>query len=177
MTLQTPTQIQVKPAYQPNDEQKARAAAYRRFNWFYVYIPLIFCSLIVLLFFGFMLWGVFSPRGEGTASFLSGMADMIVILFAVPITLLCASGPLAVGGLIYYTFDQRKKHKNLPPDQQPQGGHIQILLWRLDHLLDTLYAKIKLFLPKLTNPVIQINGFLAYVEKLLNRFRRFLTRS
>ncbi|MCP5096650.1 MAG: hypothetical protein GY943_13940 [Chloroflexi bacterium] len=177
MTLQTPTPPHPKPVYQPNDAQKARAAALRRFNWLTIYTPLIVGAIVVMVLIGLMLWGVFSPQIEGTGAFLSGLADIILIVFALPMTLVCAIGPLALGGFLVYTVQKRQEQKELPPAQQPHGNWLQTLFWRLDHLLDTIFAKIKAFLPKLSNLVIQLNGFLAYVESWLVWFKRLFTRS
>ncbi len=169
------TQTQVKPPYRPNDKQIARAAAMRRFNWLYVYTPLIIGSFIFLTLLGLMFWGVFSPRVEGTQPFLSAIADIVIILISLPLIILGLLAPIALGGIIFYNYTKRKERKeSLEP---VVAGRLQMLIWQLDSFLDNIYAKINDALPKIANPVIQLNALLAYLETIIKRIKRILTRS
>lgn len=176
MTYQPPTHIQAEPTYKPNEEQLVRAEALRRFNWLYVYTPLIIGTVIVFVLLGFMFWGAFAQPVEDKRLFLSGLADIVIIFTALPMTLLCAVGPVALVGMIAYRVQKQRERKEAG-QSPPAGGRLQRLIWRLDAMLDNVYGKIVETLPKITNPVIQFNALLAYVKSLWNQLKKFLMRS
>ena len=171
------SQTETKSPYRPNAKQIARVAAMRRFNWLYVYTPLLTGSLIFLALIGIMFWGVFSPQVEGTQLFLSAMADVVIILISLPLIMLGLLAPIALGGIIFYNYNKRKERKeSLDPDPVV-AGKLQRLIWQLDSFLDNVYAKISDVLPKIANPIIQLNSLLAYLETIIKRIKKIITRS
>ncbi len=169
------SQTEAKPPYKPNEHQIARAAAMRRFNWRYVYTPLIIGTLIFLTLIGLMFWSIFSPRIEGTQPFLSAIADIVIILISLPLIVVGLIAPIALGGIIFYNYNKRKERKgSLEP---VVAGRLQLLIWQLDSFLDNVYAKINDVLPKIANPVIQLNSLLAYLETIIKRIKGIITRS
>lgn len=176
MSYQPPANAQTPPPYSPTDAQKARAVALKRFNWLYVYTPLIIGAIILVALIALMFWAAFAAPVENSRQFLSGLADMVVIFIAVPMTLLCAIGPILLVGLIAYPIQQRRRRQEsgIPA---PQGGRLQMLLWRLDALLNKMYGKIVEILPRVARPIIQMHGLLAYAGAWLARLKELLTRS
>ncbi|MCB8942315.1 MAG: hypothetical protein H6658_00935 [Ardenticatenaceae bacterium] len=154
---------------EPTAVQQARAASRQRFNWFFIYTPLIIFSLILLIITGLLIWGALSPNITGTRKFVSGVADIIIILTILPMTLLCLLPSVAVIGVIVY----RRRSQEGEPEKY---GRLQRLFWRIDNILDIVQAKITAVLPKVGQPVIRLNAILAFVTTMLNHlvslFRR-----
>lgn len=152
--------------YQPAPEQLERAAALRRFNRLYLYLPLAVFSLAGLVLVGLLLWGVFSPNVTGTREFASGLADLVVIMTVMPLLLLCALVPAAaIGWLVYRRQQPRQEH-----------GRFQTLFWRLDTLLTRLQATVSTTLPKAAVPVIKGHAWAAYLRALLENLKKLLIR-
>ncbi|MCB9418462.1 MAG: hypothetical protein H6667_01545 [Ardenticatenaceae bacterium] len=158
---QTETQI-----YQPSQSQLERASALRRFNWLYVYGPVIVFSLIGLVLVGLLLWGVFSPNVTGAREFASGLADLVMIFTIMPLLLLCAIVPAAAIGLVVYRRQQPKQ----------EHGRFQTLLWRLDTLVTKAKDKTAQTMPKAAAPVIKGHAWVAYIRTLLAEVKKQFTR-
>lgn len=154
------------PAYEPTTAQLERAVSLRRFNWFYVYIPLGLAGLGILVLVVLLLWGTLSPHILGTREFASGLADVVVILAIVPLLLLCAIVPLATIGFYIYRRQQPKR----------EHGRIQPLFWRLDALVDKVRGKAKTTIPKAAEPIIAGNSRIAYWRTLFENIRNIFTR-
>lgn len=164
--MTTPAQSETQ-TYEPTAVQIDRAAALRRFNRLYVYLPLGFFSLVALVLVGLMLWGALSPSVVGTREFASGLADLVIILTIMPLMLLCALVPAAALGLVAYRR------------QQPQRdyGRFQTLLWRLDSLVVKSQQAAEKAMPKVANPVIRGHAFISYWRTLFRQIKNIITRS
>jgi len=157
--MTTPAQTESQPqAYEPTTDQLARAAALRRFNRLAVYLPLGLAGLVVLALIGLLFWGVLSPNVAGTREFVSGLADVVIILAIMPLLLLCAVVPLAAVGLVIYRRQQ----------PQREYGRLQPLFWRLDSILDRARNKAEAALPKAANNVISGHARITYWRTLIN---------
>lgn len=177
MTQSVPVTSDTTTTYEPSDSQLARAAAIRRFNWFYVYTPLILGIIIILVLLGLMLWvGLAHQQWERFRPFFSGLADIIMIFTIMPLMLLCSIGPISLIALGAYRYQKRQEQKESGEPAPPAKG-LQLLLWRLDAILDKTAVTVRDITPKVSKPVIQFNAFLAYVESLLKQIRKMFSRS
>ena len=153
---------------EPTAVHKERLASRQQFNWYFVYTPIIILSLILIILTGLLIWGAFSPHITGTREFVSGVADIIIILTILPMTLMCLAPPLATIGFIIY---RRRKQ-----EERKKYGRLQTLFWRIDNIIDIVQAKIEQILPKIGQPVIRLNAILAFITTLLDHivgiFRR-----
>ena len=149
----------LKPEYQPTVAQLERAAAIRRFNFLFVYLPIGFISLVALVtVFGLLYMAIFPPNEE-TLQTISGMADAATILGIVPLLVLCAIVPtLAVVATV-----QGKRHGIAPIMQ------LQLLFWRLDAGMASLKRTIGRLAQKLANPFITIQAVFAFARSFLRR--------
>lgn len=162
----------VATTYRPTLEQHQRAAALRRFNWLFVYTPIIVLSLAALIFVILLLWGVLSTGIEGTSAFVSGLADVIVILFTLPLLILCAVGPAALVAMIVLAVRRRRD-----PQAASVLERLHRLLWRLDNIVERVLVRTKELAPRVGEPLINLHARTAYVKTLTNRLKRILTRS
>lgn len=154
--MTTPLQAEPQP-YQPSPAQLERAAALKRFNRLYVYLPLAVFSVAGLVLIGLLLWGTLSPNIMGTREFVSGLADLIVIFTVLPLLLLCAIVPAAYIGLVVYRRQQPKQ----------EHGRFQTLIWRLDSLVTKTQEKTTETMPKVALPVIKGHSWMAYLRSLI----------
>lgn len=152
--------------YQPLPDQLERAAALQRFNRLYIYIPLGVFSLAGLALVVLMLWGVLSPNVVGTREFVSGLADLVVIMTVLPLLLLCALVPAAAIGLVVYRRQQPKR----------EHGRFHTLLWRLDALVTKVQDTVSTTTPKAAAPVIKGHAWMAYIQTLLKSVKKQFTR-
>lgn len=161
MTVYPPPPPQ--PQFEPNAEQLERDRALRRFNRLFVFLPLGVGALIAITLVVLLLIGVLVPGLSGAAEFASAMADLVIILFSLPLMLLCAILPV---GYLAYVANKRQK-RSLQPQTGPLADHgrIQILLWRLQQLMERTEAKTVQTAPKIAGPVIRANAFFAYLGR------------
>ena len=177
MTQSVPATSSSTTSYEPSATQLARAAAIRRFNRIYVYTPLIFGGLILLALLGLMLWvGLAPQQWERFRPFFSGLADIIMIFTIMPLMLLCSIGPISLIALGAYRYQKRKEQKESGESVPPAKG-LQLLLWRLDAILNKTAVSVRNITPKATTPVIQFHAFLAYAASLLKQIRKLFSRS
>lgn len=176
MSIQAPPSPSSEQPYIPTETQLTRAASLRRFNWLYVYAPVLLGGLVILALVVWMLVGIFTTEGAETAAFLSGLADLILIFFMMPMLLLCALGPAALGGILYYAYDRRRKQReaNVPV---LAGGPVQRLFWRLESLLDTVREKLDAIYPRIAGPIIKMNSLLAYLGSWISQIKRHFNKS
>jgi hypothetical protein len=159
--IQTETQV-----YQPSAPQRERAVSLRRFNRLAIYLPLVLAGIIILLIVGLLLWGILSPNIRGTQDFVSGLADLILILTIVPLLLVCAILPLAAVGYAVYSRQQPKR----------EYGRLQILFWRLDSLLEKAKGKVEPATLKAAQPIIAGRAQLSYWQTLFNQIKKLFIR-
>lgn len=157
---------------QPTDEQRTRMAALKKFNWLFVYTPVLVGAVIIIVLIGLLLWGVFSPAVEGTRAFASALADITIIFIIIPQLFLCALPTLGAVGFVIY------KRQNKPEDgQPPRYGRLQTLFWKIDNLLTKAQTAIQNTAPKVAQPVIKGNALLAYLAAILKQLKNNFTRS
>jgi len=153
---------------EPTADQETRAASLQRFNWYFVYPPLIVLGLILLTLTGLLIWGALSPHILGTREFVSGVADIVVILTVLPMTLMCLVPPLALVGFIIY----RRQKK----EERPKYGRLQTLFWRIGNIIDIVQTKIETILPKVGQPIIRLNAILAFITTMVNQIASIFRR-
>lgn len=151
----------------PTAVQLQRSQALKRFNRLAVYLPL---GLITTAAFGFFIYlliiAIWPPQAD-TRLFLSGVADIIFILFMLPVAFIF--GLLLVGifgGLIYWRKSRKSEGE---PSLQNKYGRFRLLLWKLDQKLSGLYRQIDQLMPKLVTPVIKFNATMTYINTRLAR--------
>lgn len=154
-------------SYQPTEDQRQRAESLRRFNRLYLYLPIGFATFIAILLIGLMLWFTFAPGQEAFRSFTSGLADVIIILTAVPLTLLC-SLPAIIALAIF--FNNRQKPKREFP-------RTQVFMWKVDSLISRAQSKTDEVAPRVAEPVIKFHGLLAYINYWRQVITNLFTRS
>jgi hypothetical protein len=158
MTTSAPTET---PVYEPTFTQQERAMARRRFNRLYIYLPLGLASMAIVALVVLMLWGALSPNIVGTREFASGLADIVIILTIMPLLLLCAIVPAGAIGYVVYRRQQ----------PQREHGRFQILIWRLDGLVNKAHDKVEVALPKAANPVIDGHARMTYWRTLIKKLK------
>jgi len=151
--------VKANTGVKPTAVQEARVASLQRFNWYFVYIPLLVLLLTVFILTGLLTWGTLSPNITGTRVFISGVADIIVILAAIPMSLICLVPPLAAVGFMVY----RRQKK----EDGAKYGRLHRLFWRIEGIVDIVQAKTEAILPKVGQPIIRLNAILAFITTLL----------
>lgn len=171
--MTTKTTISQPPTvYKPTTEQESRYQRLQRFNQLYVYLPLGLMTVAGIGLTIFLFYGAFVPENrETTRAFTSALADLILILVMMPLSLVCGIVPMGMIGLMVY-----RRNLNQQADG-PQYGRIQPLLWRLESLLVTIHRKTAEILPKIAPPLIQLNARLAFIETFLKYVKQIFTRS
>lgn len=162
--------------FEPSAEQLARAASLRRFNRLYVYVPVGVVTAVVLITFLYLLYLALFPPTEETYLFLSGLADLVLILMLLPVVLIFGLVMTAVvGGGIYYNFFMDEADRPISP--APPYGRVRTLLWRIDSLLLLIVLpKLRHISQRITKPIIQFNGWFAYIQSWLDSLRRLVIR-
>jgi len=152
--------------FTPTAVQMQRAQELKRFNRLVIYLPLGLLTAATVGLLIYLLIIAVWPPFEDTRLFLSGVADIILILFLMPVILtfgLVLAG--VIGGAMYWR--QSKKEEG-EPSLQNKYGRFRILLWKLDQKLSGVYRKIDELMPKLANPVIRFNATITYVNTRLS---------
>lgn len=168
MEMETPSPPLVpEPTFQPTIAQLARAAALRRFNRLTIYLPLILFALVGLALFVLMLINALPNEGSSqTRAFLSGIADMTVIIAIIPLWLVATAIP--VGAIVLFVQMRQR-------DVSPLRG-LQTLLWRIESKVGQLQEKTNELAPKAAAPVIKVNAHLtfalAWVDQMRHYFRK-----
>jgi hypothetical protein len=162
------------PPFSPTAVQLQRADDLKRFNRFAVYLPLVIIIVGLLGLMIYLLVIAIWPPYEDTRLFLSGIADIILILFMLPVAAI--SGLLLAGvfgGAIYWR--QSRQEGDQASAQQRRYGRLRLLLWKADQKLSGLYRRLDTLMPKLTTPVISFNVFIAYINAWLTQLRNQFT--
>jgi hypothetical protein len=157
-----------QPSYKPTEAQRDRAAARRRFNRLYIYTPILLMTAVALILVGLMVWSVFTPEGAEHAAFLSGLADIILILILLPQVVIWG----AVVALPIAFWVKRYQERRKPPSADQvyvrQYGRFRILFWQIDHHLDNLHHLLThRILPAIVNPIIASHKFGAALKTWL----------
>ncbi len=157
----------------PTAVQQQRAKALKRFNRLAIYLPLGLIATAVLAVLVYLLIIAIWPPFEDTRLFLSGIADIILILLVLPMVIVFAlllAGTF--GGLFYWRQSRRDSASTL----QRKYGRLRLLLWKLDQKLTVYYRKVHLLMPKLAQPLIRFNAFSAYVGAWLDQLTKQLRK-
>jgi hypothetical protein len=158
------TTIALRPAYEPNEEQIARAAARRRFNWLYIYTPVLLLTAVILVVTGFMIWRVFVPTDAVNAALLSGLADVVLILALLPTILIWGAIVALPIGFYIYRYRQRREEPAEDEVYIHKYGRFRVLLWRVDHKLETVQQLLnERILPAITRPIIRLHALVTAV--------------
>jgi len=155
------------PTFQPTVAQLARAAALQRFNRLAVYLPLILFALVGFILLVLMLINALPNEGSSKIrEFLSGIADIAVIMAIIPLWLVATAIPI---GVIVLFVQMRQR------DVSPLRG-LQTLLWRIESKVGQLQEKTNELAPKAAAPVITVNArltfALAWIEQMRHYFRK-----
>ena len=151
----------------PTAVQLERAEALTRFNRWAIYVPLGVLATAVVGFLIYLLILAVWPPYEDTRLFLSGVADIILILFMLPVVLLFG---LLLAGIFGGAFYWRQSKKETgEPSLQNKYGRLRLLLWKLDQKLSTVYRKVDQVMPKIAQPVMRLNATLAYISSWLGQ--------
>jgi hypothetical protein len=112
-----------------------------------------------------MLIGIFAPGLVGAEMFLSGLADTILVLWMIPMSVLCAFGPIAYIG---YVMNRRQRRAELPPDSPLlQHSRAQMATWRAQDISDRIDGKTDEISDRVARPFFRLGGFAAYVSAWL----------
>ena len=161
-TTTTPTTPDHEP-FKLGTAQREREAALKRFNRLYVLVPIIVVSVISVLIIALMIVAVLAMSISDTVnpdfiSFVSGLADITIIMFTIPMIILMISGPMLLGAMI----NNSRKRRKLGKPAFDQGGSFQVLLWKLDNLIQKSQTKTNEVAPQMADQVIRFNESLAY---------------
>lgn len=156
----------------PTAVQLERANALKRFNRWVVYLPLGLITAGALGLFIYLLVIAIWPPYEDTRLFLSGIADIILILFMLPVVAIFGLLLAGIfGGGIYW---RQSGKENDSTTLQQKYGRLRLLLWKLDQKLSVLYRKADQLIPKVANPLIRFNVFVAHITTWLAQLTKQL---
>ena len=178
-TTSTTQQFQPLPEpFEPNERQLEREAALKRFNRLYVLTPIIAISVISVLIIVLMVVAVIAMSisdnvNEEFLLFISGLADITIIMFTIPMIILMISGPLLLVAMINNSRNRRKLGK----PAFDQGGKFQVLLWRMDNLIERTQNKTNEVAPQMADQVIRFNESIAYIGGFINQIKSYFKRS
>lgn len=160
--------------FSPSAEQLQREQDLKRFNRLYIYFPLGLALVAVLTMLILMLIGIFAPGLVGAEEFLSGLADTILVLWMIPMTVLCAIVPIMYIG---YVVNRRQRRAELPPDSPLlQHRRAQMAMWQAQNISDRVEKKTESTSDRIAKPFISLNVFVTYLDAwlmiLIRPFRR-----
>lgn len=163
------------PVYEPRTEQLERDAALRRFNRLYVAVPLGLAVFAALLILGLFLYLIFAPDANASVQYLSNLADLVIILGTIPMLVLCAIVPIAY---LAYLINRRQRRAQQPTAVGPMANRsrVQATLWRVDSAMNKVRHKTNETAPKVANPFVRFNAWLAGIEAWFKSIRNALKR-
>lgn len=168
MAMYPPTNEPV--TYSPSHEQLEREQALKRYNRLYIYVPVAIAATIVLTLLILMLIGIFAPGLVGAEAFLSGLSDTILVLWMIPMTVLCAIVPIAYVG---YLVNLRQRRSQLPPDSPLlRHSRTQMALWQAQDIGDRVGQKADGASDRIAKPFFSLGTFAAYVYAWLTILTR-----
>jgi hypothetical protein len=160
--------------FAPTAVQLERVNKLKRFNLWAIYVPLGVLTTAVLGLLIYLLILAIWPPFEDTHLFISGIADIILILFMLPVVLIL--GLLLVGILGGGIYWRKSRKDNGDSSLQKKYGRLRLLLWKLDQKLGLFYQQADRLMPRLAGPVIRFNAFTAYINtwlaQLINQLYR-----
>jgi len=156
--------------YQPTAAQKARAASLRRFNWLYFYLPILLFTIGGIAIIVLLLWSSLPAEREQQRLFVSGLADLILILTIAPLLLLCAIVP---GTAVYLLVRGRR-------EGQAPIRRLQTLLWRLEAFLARIGRRVTETGNQAADKIIHAHSLTAglrqFIRSLPEQIKQFLRR-
>ncbi len=161
-------------SFVPTAVQLERVQALKRFNRWVIYVPLGLLATAVLGLLVYLLILAIRPPYEDTRLFLSGVADLILILFMLPVVLifgLLLAG--SIGGAIYWRQSRKEEGE---PSLRQKYGRLRLLLWQADQKLSGVYRQANQLMPKVATPVIRFNAWLNYLIAWLGQLGTLLNR-
>jgi hypothetical protein len=167
MSLETAQPIPAESSG-PTEVQAKRTRSLRRFNWLFVYLPILLATGAVLALIGLLLWysiiggwagNVEVQQGRALAS---GLADTIFILAALPWALLCPVLPLA-----FFAGLAASRRKGVSPVRS-----IQKLLHKLDDALMRVDQRLNQLVPRVTGVIITARAQVTRAETTARRLLR-----
>ena len=174
MTMYPPDE---QATYSPSREQLERESALKRYNRLYIYVPVTVAVVFVVVLIILMLIGIFAPGLMGAESLLSGLADTILVLWMLPMMVLCAIVPMAYIG---YLVNRRQRRAMLPPDSPLlRHSRAQMAMWQAQDISDRVEKKTEGVSDRVAQPFFKLGTFAAYVSAwliiLTRPFRRDYT--
>lgn len=159
--------VEPKPEYRPTSAQEERAAALRRFNRLFVYLPVIIAAVIALAIVGLLFWVTLFQPGESSRETVGGIASAVIILVSLPMTLLCA-----IPSILFIGVFVQGRNKGMAPIKR-----VQTIFWRIDSFVLKIQTAVNENTPKVAGVVIKAHAAVAYVRNLLNQLINLLKRS
>ena len=170
-----PVAPNTRTTFIPTAEQLSRDEARRRYLRRNVYTPVIIATIIAIGAFILLFVLAFALRSPRTASFIAGMSAIVVILIALPLTLLMAITPIA---WLAFKLNRRQQRKNNPQTgPMAYRSHIQVWLWQLDSLLNKVDDGAVGISERVRRPLIALHARAAYLRGWLNGLWEKFTRS
>lgn len=148
----------------PTADQLARESALRRFNWLFLYTPLLVLAVGVLALLVWLLMATLPMEGSGARQTVSAAADLIIIGVSLPLTVACLLLP---GLALALAIKDRARERS-------RIAGFQRLLWRVDNVVETVRTKTAEITPKIAQPVLAAHGWLAYGRAFIDRVWRIL---
>lgn len=156
--------------YCPSQEQLEREKELERFNRWTIYLPVGVAAATALALLILMLIGIFASGLVGTEVFLSGLADTILVLWMLPLSVLCAIGPIAY---LAYLVNRRQRRSQLPPESPLlRHSRMQMALWQAQDINDRIEKKAEALSDRVVRPLLSINALAAYIVAWLNLLAR-----
>lgn len=164
-----------RTTYRPTAEQLARDEQRHQYLRRNVYLPIIIAVIIVVLLFGLVIALAFGIGTPQVASFIAGLAALIVILFSIPLIILMTIMPITWLAL---RLNRRQRRKEFP-ETGPMAyrSRFQILLWQLDGLLGRAQPQVEGVARRLRRPLINLHARFAYLRGFLRGILGKFTRS
>lgn len=137
-----------------NAEQAARDKALRRFNWLFVYAPVALVSFGILALLVWLAWATLPDVAVRRQGAVSGVADIVLILWLCPTVLVCALFP-ALG---FFLLVKRRQSGSVARQR------VQRLLWRAENLVMTARGRLIAWETTASRPIIVAHGAWAYAR-------------
>lgn len=169
-----PAAIGARQPKLPTAAQEERRERLKRFNRLVIALPVGLVALLWLALILGMIW--LSVAGEWFAmetnqghyrQLFSGIADIVTMLLLAPMLLLCALPTVGAIALVVY---RRQKKTEPDPAEQPKLP----IFWRIENKVITLHDAVARTAPKVTRPLIQAHGRVAYIKKFIEELKRIL---
>jgi hypothetical protein len=156
--------------YRPSAEQLNRDEALKRFNRLYVMVPIAIAAVIALALIVTLTIFAFLPNNVEARRFISGLADLIIILITLPMTLLCTAIPIVYVAIVLNRRQQRRLYPQMGP--MASGGRVQLFLWWLQSKLDQAQTVIERGSTVLADKVMKAYERFEYYSTFGERLRR-----